>query len=484
MATRSGEITEDDALLPAVDVLMPAYNYAQYVARAVQSVLDQDYPIGRLRLIVVNDGSTDGTADVVQALADQHPDRITLIDQANAGPSAAINRALAEATADLVAVLDADDVWLPQKVRRQAQLLREDPLLGMVFCDMRVVDGDERTVRPSQVGNIGPFPRRAFARLLAQNVATQSAIMLRRALARPLPPGVPYSDWWFALCAAQAGEVMYLPEPLALYREHGANLTSSVRGAAAVREHLKEVQFQLWALRNLDISGLTAPEAQLVWAGLEQHAGGALSAAGTHFVSLADFRDEHPAEVARLADEARRAAGDGDPDREAVLWLRALGTAPFDLDAHDSFRAALTRAAELAATPHPLAGIEGLVVLADAEDLLGDATMLPAYVAALEQAGAEASVTLAIDATRLPSGGAPTQLRALVERDGLTEREDIQMVALVDDLNPGQRRRLERRADARYRRRPADGASPPVFTAATIAEIAALVGSTTVTPEP
>jgi glycosyltransferase involved in cell wall biosynthesis len=73
-----------------------------------------------------------------------------LIQQANSGPSAAINRALAEADGDLVAVIDADDIWLPEKTRRQAERLRDDSSLGMVFCDMRVVDRDERTVRPSQ----------------------------------------------------------------------------------------------------------------------------------------------------------------------------------------------------------------------------------------------------------------------------------------------------------------------------------------------
>ena len=128
-----------------------------------------------------------------------------------------------------------------------------DPALGMVFCDMRVVDEREQLVRPSQVGAIGEFPRRAFARLLCQNVATQSSILVRRELVRPIPAEIPYSDWWFALRAAEHAEVLYIPEQLALYREHGANLTSGVSGAAGVREHRKEITFQLWALRNLDL---------------------------------------------------------------------------------------------------------------------------------------------------------------------------------------------------------------------------------------
>jgi glycosyltransferase involved in cell wall biosynthesis len=334
---------------PTVDVLMPAYNYAHYVGRAVRSVLDQEYPPERLRLIVVDDGSTDDTAAVVRALADAHPGRITLISQPNSGPSAAINRALAEATADLVAVLDADDIWLPDKTRRQAELLRDDPTLGMVFCDMRVVDGDERTVRPSQVGAIGGFPRRAFARLLCQNVATQSAIMLRRSLAKPLPPEVPYSDWWFALCAAQAAEVQYLPQPLALYREHGANLTSGVTGSSGVREHRKEVSFQLWALRNLDLSALTPAEAAMVWAGTEEHARRAFAAAGSYFVELAQIEPAGQEQARRLVAAAQESGARGDRDAECVLLLRALGHDPFEPGLRARLHDAVTAAADAAA---------------------------------------------------------------------------------------------------------------------------------------
>ena len=189
--------------LPTVSVLMPAYNYARYVARAIRSVLDQDYPAELLRVVVVDDGSTDDTAAVVTELARAHPDRIDFIQQPNSGPSSAINTALAAATGDLIAVLDADDIWLPEKTRRQVDALTADPSLGMVFCDMRVVDEREQLVRPSQVGAIGEFPRRAFARLLCQNVATQSSILVRREVAKPIPADIPYSDWWFALRAAR-----------------------------------------------------------------------------------------------------------------------------------------------------------------------------------------------------------------------------------------------------------------------------------------
>jgi hypothetical protein len=315
--------------LPTVSALMPAYNYARYVQRAITSVLEQDYPPELLDLVVVDDGSTDDTAAVVGELVARYPDRVRLIQQPNSGASAAYNTALAAAGGELIAILDADDVWLADKTRRQVGEFIDNPELGMVFCDMRVVDEHEVMVRPSQVGNIGEFPRRAFARLLCQNVATASSILIRRDLAKPLRSEVPYSDWWFALCAAEHDEVLYIPEPLALYREHGANLTSGVSGAAAVREHRKEIAFQLWALRHMDLSSLTVPEVALVWQGIELHAGRALQAAETFFLTLADIAAGDRLRAAELAREAEQARERRDAGQEAILLLRSLGHDPF-----------------------------------------------------------------------------------------------------------------------------------------------------------
>jgi len=322
-----------DRRLPTVTVLMPAYNYANYIQRAIESVLAQDYPAQLLTLVVVDDGSTDATAAVVQGLVERNPGRLVLIRQPNSGPSAAINRALSEASGELVAVLDADDIWLPKKTRVQAQMLAGDSALGLVFCDMTVVDGNEQMVRTSQVGEIGVFPRRAFAQLLCQNVVTQSSLMIRRELAKQIPRGVPYSDWWFAICAAAVSELAYIREPLALYREHGANLTSSVSGASGVREHRKEISFQLWALRNLDLRSLEPREAQLVWSGVELHAQRAMAAAGSFFVELAQAVTDGPQTAQALLTEAAAAAAAGNREAEAVLALTALGWDPKNADA-------------------------------------------------------------------------------------------------------------------------------------------------------
>ena len=193
--------------LPTVSALMGAYNYEQYVGRAIESALQQDYPPELLEVVVIDDGSKDATPEIVDDLAQRNPGRVRLIRQANAGPTAATNRALKEATGEVLCLLDADDVWLPDKTGRQVEMLVARPELGLVFSDMRVVDSKENTVRVSHAGRLGPIPERAFARILFGNVATQSSIMIRASLRQyfdPIPADIPYADWWLTLCAARA----------------------------------------------------------------------------------------------------------------------------------------------------------------------------------------------------------------------------------------------------------------------------------------
>ena len=430
--------------LPTVSVLMGAYNYEQYVGRALESALAQDYPSDRMEIIVVNDGSTDRTAEVVAEVAARHPGRIRLIDQENGGYIAATNRAMAEAQGELLALLDADDIWLAHKTRRQVELFTGRPGLGLVFSDMTIVDENEFVVTPSLVGALGDLPGAAFARVLTANVATQSSIMVRaslRELFAPIPAAIPYADWWLTLRAAQVAQIDYIREPLALYRQHGANLTGGVSGSASVREHGKEVAFQLWCLRHLPLDTVAAHEVTMIWGGVEEHARRAMQAGGSFFAALtppptAQERNEaaHNLELARERGLA------GDLDGEVRLRLRALAWDPFAVGARQELEHSVERARVAAARPHPVAGARGFVVVADAEALLSSDDMMFAY--AQELAGSEL-ITLAIDATRLAPEVAERELQALVARCGLAERDDIDLLAVVGEFDAAQRYRFE-----------------------------------------
>jgi glycosyltransferase involved in cell wall biosynthesis len=161
---------------PLVSVVMPAYNVAWCIGRAVDSVLAQDY---RTReLIVVNDGSTDGTRAVLEA----YHGEIVLIDQENRGMSAARNVAIRNARGMYIAFLDADDRWLPQKLSRQVELMESCPEIGFCSTAARVEDGEGKLLNLWRChhGNI-----EMLATLFAENAAIAggcSAVMARKHL--------------------------------------------------------------------------------------------------------------------------------------------------------------------------------------------------------------------------------------------------------------------------------------------------------------
>ncbi len=198
--------------LPSVSVVLCAYNYEQYVGRALRSALAQDYPAELLEIVVIDDGST--TGDVVDEIARRNPGRVRVVHQANAGYIAATNRGLAESTGELIALLDADDVWRADKTRRQVEMFLLDPTLGLVFSDMDVVDEHEAVIRPSKRLEYGPIRENRLAALLFENFATTSSIMVRASLRdayAPVPAHIPFADWWIALHVAVRANIDYVP---------------------------------------------------------------------------------------------------------------------------------------------------------------------------------------------------------------------------------------------------------------------------------
>lgn len=159
-----------------VSTVIPAFNAASFIARAVDSVLAQTYP--NIEIIVVNDGSTDDTG----ALLSAYGHRIRVIEQENAGLSAARNAGIRATRGDLVAFLDADDWWLPSKLERQVALLDANPRLGFCSTCARVVDGAGNDVNLWGCPNVdGDLLHTIFARNAAVP-GSGSGVVVRRAL--------------------------------------------------------------------------------------------------------------------------------------------------------------------------------------------------------------------------------------------------------------------------------------------------------------
>lgn len=220
---------------PIVSVVIPAYNAAWCVHKAIDSALAQG--VDGVELIVVDDGSTDDTATVLAA----YGDRLRVVAQHNGGLSSARNAGIAAARAPLVAFLDADDWWLPGKVARQLELMRQRPDVGFSSTAARVESPDGRLL------NLWAAPRwqgSFLVHLFGANgdvAGSGSAVMVRRELfdrVGGFDPGLRSLediDMWMRLAAVT--DFACLDEPLVviLKRPDSMSRNLEVMRDAAVR---------------------------------------------------------------------------------------------------------------------------------------------------------------------------------------------------------------------------------------------------------
>ena len=129
-ASSSGDRRAFPNEMPLVSVIMPAYNVEQYIAEAIESILTQSF--GDFELIIVNDGSSDGTQSIIEEFARRDARIRSLSLQYNAGVQCARNLAIAQARGSFLAMMDADDISLPQRLEKQVSFLQSHPTVGIV----------------------------------------------------------------------------------------------------------------------------------------------------------------------------------------------------------------------------------------------------------------------------------------------------------------------------------------------------------------
>ncbi len=124
-------ISKKNLDLPLISVIIPAYNAENFIAKTLLSVLSQTYQ--NIEILVVNDGSTDTTAEIVTSFT-QKDSRVILLQQSNTGVAAARNLAIAKARGEYIAPIDADDIWYPQNLEKQVEsLIKSEPSVGVVY---------------------------------------------------------------------------------------------------------------------------------------------------------------------------------------------------------------------------------------------------------------------------------------------------------------------------------------------------------------
>ncbi len=225
-------MTETTHPRPLVSIIIPVYNGEAFLAKTLLSVFDQDYR--PLEVIVVDDGSTDRTAQIARSFGD-----VQYIHQPNQGPAYARNRGIAAAQGELLAFLDADDIWLKDKISAQAGYLLEHPECGYVITHMHVELEPGAEWPPN-------FNRQHYEQ--DPPCMLPSALLVRREVLERIGVfDVRYrhandSDWFFR--ARDAGVAMgILPRVLLIKRMHTSNLSREANVAAetmaAVRESIR-----------------------------------------------------------------------------------------------------------------------------------------------------------------------------------------------------------------------------------------------------
>lgn len=158
-----------------MSVIIPTYNRRKLVERALRSAIAQTRPVEEI--IVIDDGSTDGTCEALQAA---FGNRIRYVWQRNAGVASARNHGLRLAQGRYLALLDSDDEWLPEKTRRQVEWLEARPDFGMVLCDVVRVDAEHRDIEIFRRRDLLPEDGDILKWVLLEPALVPASAMLRR----------------------------------------------------------------------------------------------------------------------------------------------------------------------------------------------------------------------------------------------------------------------------------------------------------------
>ncbi len=239
-------------------VLMSTHNGERFVVEQLRSILDQ-LPRGG-RIVVRDDGSSDGTVAAIEGLAEP---RIELHCGMNLGFGASFLTLLRHAPnhADMVMFSDQDDVWLPGKIDRASRALRPHVLAPALYGSAQLL-ADEQ-LRPLQATR--PWLHSpSFQGALAENMVTGCTAAMNNAALRLLqragvPRNVHFHDWWLYLVVSAFGRVIFDPEPTLLYRQHGANQIG--QGHGWFGRHLHMARFVL----KRDWVGILLGQVHALW---------------------------------------------------------------------------------------------------------------------------------------------------------------------------------------------------------------------------
>lgn len=218
-----------------ISIVIPSYNAAHFLPKAIESIRRQTSRVDEV--IVVDDGSSDDTEQVIKSLGDD----IIYIRQNNSGVSTSRNKGIKKAGGDFIAFLDADDIWLPQKVERQLEVFARHPHAGLVACDRAEIDNEDNVILASLFKKQGlhdlfvelagrPIPN-VLSKLIRTNFIPTSSVIVRKSALEKVgdfDTTIRYGEdleLWARI--AMEFDIVCLPDVLTHYRRHDENATNA-----------------------------------------------------------------------------------------------------------------------------------------------------------------------------------------------------------------------------------------------------------------
>jgi glycosyltransferase involved in cell wall biosynthesis len=246
--------------MPRVSILLTCYNHIRYLPAAFEGVLGQTFT--DWEIIAIDDGSKDGTRDWLSARSEPMQ---RVFNEKNLGTYASLNVALAKASGEFIAILNDDDLWAPEKLEKQVQLMDSHSKVGLVHTDGWFIDGEGEKMEGSPLGF--EFPRfetgDVLLGLVYQNKIIASAALVRRACFEELggfnEAFFGSGDWemWFRV--AEKWEIGFVPDPLTFYRVHGENASHKLERIWKDDQMLRE-----WIAGELEsVDSVRFPETKL-----------------------------------------------------------------------------------------------------------------------------------------------------------------------------------------------------------------------------
>ena len=210
-----------------VSTIIPTYNSAQYITIAIESVLKQTYP--NYEIIVIDDGSTDNTFDIIKKFSDQ----IVYIYKPNGGPASARNLGIKKSSGEYIAFLDADDYWLPDRLAIQINYLKEKPHVALVHSNTWIL---ENGIEPYLAfTNYKPSSGLIFKELFLNNHINLLTVMLKRKYfdaANGFDENkelIGFEDYDLWLRIALECSIAYIDKVVSVYRVHDSNISNETK---------------------------------------------------------------------------------------------------------------------------------------------------------------------------------------------------------------------------------------------------------------